>query len=83
MRATLILYASFKRFLRQGHPYHAQTNEQGYTYIRKEGAMEQVGLLLQVLFWLGLGLWFLGLRFQYLEPIIGVIALVNGLLLII
>jgi|KBSSwiStaDraftv2_1062776.scaffolds.fasta_scaffold40045_2 hypothetical protein len=45
--------------------------------------MEQVGLVAQVLFWLGLGLWFLGVRFQYLEAIIGIIALVNGLLLVI
>jgi len=45
--------------------------------------MEQIGLVFQVLFWLGLGLWFLGVRFQYLEALIGVIALVNGLLLIV
>jgi hypothetical protein len=45
--------------------------------------MEQVGLVFQFLFWVGLGLWFLGVRFSYLEPLIGIIALVNGLLLII
>jgi hypothetical protein len=45
--------------------------------------MEQVGLVAQILFWLGLGLWYLGVRFQYLEPIIGIIALVNGILLVV
>jgi hypothetical protein len=45
--------------------------------------MEQVNLVFQFLFWVGLGLWFLGVRFQYLELIIGIIALVNGLLLVI
>lgn len=45
--------------------------------------MTQISLVFQVLFWLGLGLWFLGVRFAYLEPLIGVIALVNGMLLFI
>jgi hypothetical protein len=45
--------------------------------------MEQMSLVIQFLFWVGLGLWFLGVRFQYLEAIIGIIALVNGLLLVI
>jgi hypothetical protein len=45
--------------------------------------MEQVSLIFQFLFWVGLGLWFLGVRFAYLEFIIGGIALINGLLLII
>lgn len=50
---------------------------------RKEDVMTQISLVFQVLFWLGLGLWFLGVRFAYLEPLIGVIALVNGMLLFI
>ena len=50
---------------------------------RKEDAVEQVAVVAQFMFWVGLGLWFLGVRFTYLEAIIGVIALVNGLLLII
>jgi hypothetical protein len=49
----------------------------------KEYRMEQMSLVIQFLFWVGLGLWFLGVRFQYLEAIIGIIALVNGLLLVI
>jgi len=50
---------------------------------RKEDDVEQVDVVAQFLFWVGLGLWFLGVRFQYLEAIIGIIALVNGLLLVI
>lgn len=42
--------------------------------------MEQIALVFQFIFWVGLGIWFLGVRFAYLEAII---ALVNGLLLII
>lgn len=53
-----------------------------YNYLRKETMMEQISLVFQVLFWIGLGIWYLGVRFQYLEAIIGAIALVNGLLLI-
>lgn len=45
--------------------------------------MEQISLVFQVIFWVGLGLWFLGVRFQYMEAIIGAIALINGLLLIV
>lgn len=45
--------------------------------------MEQVDIVAQVIFWVGLGIWYLGVRFPYLEPIIGIIALVNGLLLVI
>jgi hypothetical protein len=45
--------------------------------------VEQVAVVAQFMFWVGLGLWFLGVRFTYLEAIIGIIALVNGLLLII
>lgn len=45
--------------------------------------MEQVSLIFQFLFWVGLGLWFWGVRFAYMELLIGGIALFNGLLLII
>ena len=45
--------------------------------------MEQIGIVFQVIFWALLGLWYLGLRFGYMEAIIGIIALVNALLLVI
>lgn len=45
--------------------------------------MEQVGLVAQIIFWIMLGLWFLGVRFTYMDAIIGVIALVNGILLVV
>lgn len=43
----------------------------------------QVSLIFQLLFWILLGLWFLGVRFPYIDLIIGAIALVNGLLLVV
>lgn len=43
----------------------------------------QVNIIAQLVFWVLLGLWFLGARFPYMEPIIGGIALFNGLLLIV
>lgn len=43
----------------------------------------EIAVIAQVIFWVLLGLWYLGARFQYMELIIGIIALVNGLLLII
>jgi hypothetical protein len=55
----------------------------GLELMGKEIAMEQVGLIFQFLFWVLLGLWYLGVRFQYMEFIIGGIALFNGLLLVI
>lgn len=43
----------------------------------------ELNLVFQFLFWVLLGLWYLGVRFPYIEFIIGGIALVNGLLLVI
>ena len=45
--------------------------------------MNQVSLIAQFIFWILLGLWFLGVRFPFMEQIIGAIAVVNGLLLVI
>ena len=43
----------------------------------------EVTLIFQFLFWLLLGLWFWGVRFPYIDFVIGGIALFNGLLLVI
>ncbi len=43
----------------------------------------EVTMIFQFLFWVLLGLWFLGVRFPYIDLIIGMIALVNGLLIVI
>lgn len=42
----------------------------------------EVTMIFQFLFWVLLGLWFLGVRFPYIDLIIGMIALVNGLLIV-
>jgi hypothetical protein len=43
----------------------------------------ELNVVFQFLFWVLLGLWYLGAKFPYMELIIGGIALVNGLLLVI
>ena len=43
----------------------------------------EVTTIFQFLFWALLGLWYLGVRFPYIDLIIGMIALVNGLLIVI
>jgi hypothetical protein len=47
----------------------------------KEADME-VTMIFQFLFWLLLGLWFWGVRFPFMEQIIGGIAFVNALLMV-
>jgi len=48
----------------------------------KESEME-LSVIFQFLFWVLLGLWYWGVRFTYMELVIGGIALFNGLLLVI
>jgi predicted nucleic acid-binding protein len=43
----------------------------------------EVTTIFQFLFWVLLGLWYLGVRFTYIDFVIGAIALVNGLLIVI
>ncbi len=45
--------------------------------------MEQVNVIAQLIFWILLGLWFWGVRFPFMEQVIGAIAFINGLLMIV
>jgi len=45
--------------------------------------MQQLNLVVQVIFWGLLGLWFWGVRIPFMEQIIGAIAFIVALLLVV